>query len=175
MKKIPSKSLLAGLVAVGVLPFAFGQASVTSTPVGYVKHTIPAGASIVSAPFVNATDFQGEVADANGTSITVEGTLPALNGPSYVEVVEGSMVGLIVDITGVDGSTLELANSGVDQGNVVAVRAHTTLGTLFPGADFGVFADVVTLYRPDGSASYTWAGEDFGGWVDDDFESVSDT
>lgn len=135
-------------------------AETTSPPVGEYHVTVPVGTSAWVYGMVTEEKWRGQLEEVwiNGSFIpnqvgcilVVNGQLMAdhafAQGRHYVEVMDGAWQGLVLDIyDNYDrGFTIygDAAPGGFDlqPGTTLAVRAHATLGTMFPGASSGFLA-----------------------------------
>jgi len=144
-------ALLSGAALLSVSSLAAQTA--TTAPVGYVTEDVPAhggtGAtlSLHSLPLKEAKAISGVTTDVTGTDLTVAGadfgveaglpdfaSVDANNSPLYyVEVSDGALVGLRVDITGVVGPTLTLAEDVdlLDDVTAFSIKKYWTLEDIF--------------------------------------------
>lgn len=146
--------------------------SVTTTPVGVVRHTLQAGSNLVSAPLLPAIVHQAVPSSLTATTFVfpassfTSGAFNAANGhpTHYIEVVSGDEAGLAFDIASnttdtitISGSTTGLGLTGTE---TITIRPHVTLGTLFADSSvLSAFEDIITRYPVSGvSEAYGWNG-----------------
>jgi len=121
--KTPQKiiSLLAGSA---LLAASFLNAA-TTDPVGYVTLSGASGGYIVTIPLVKSTVFEASVNADGTTTLSFDSTVPALTGQNYVQVMSGTLEGMVVDVTASDAGSVTLGTSlPVASGDVVAIRPH---------------------------------------------------
>jgi len=146
---------------VSALP-AYSQGS-SSPVIGYYKFNVPPGPSIWVSGFVTKTDFQGAASSVTSgpATSTINRTGAAWTGfPNhYVEILEGSWAGLVLDIVSSTATSVTVeGNLGVAPGFSLpqtikfAIRAHATLGKIFKsGVGLSAFEDEINLFYEDGS------------------------
>jgi hypothetical protein len=153
-----------------ILPIVVGTAVLASPPlsaatsdvVGYTTFTAEQGGNyLVGTPFLKAKSFQGQVASASGTTISVGADLPEITAASFVHVLSGAEEGRVSTILSADTTTDEIVVEdalSLATDDIIAVRPHFTLGDLGSLPDFSS----VTIFQQDGTelaASYL-----FGSW-----------
>ena len=167
---IPQKTL--SLLAVAILLVSSSLSAVETDPVGYTTLSGNAGGYVVTLPLVNSPVFEGAVNAEGTTVLNFDSTVPTLTGANYVQVMDGSLVGTIVDIASSDSSSVTLSTTlAVASGDTVAIREHTTIEDL--GTNF-TSGTSVTLYNSDGTtSSATWNSNFLGSfWSGDSTESI---
>ena len=135
--------LLAGI------PLSSPASTVKSNVIGYVKSTIPANDgsnssySLHSLPLRLSNEFSGNATEVSGFNITVTGTTfpnsfkdkDARGNPLYyIEILDGTHIGLRLDIKDVSGDTITLDESvgGIlDKDVSFSVTKYWTLGEIF--------------------------------------------
>ncbi len=128
--KVTCCALLRLSLAIGIGTFSLNAA--TTVPVGAVNVPISAGLSVLNIPFQKPVEFQGTVSGVSGAEITLSGSIPALTGPHYLQVISGVDAGRIYTVDSYVDNTVTLIASptGLAADDVVALRAHMTLGDL---------------------------------------------
>ena len=163
--KIPQKTL--SLLAAASLITLSSLSAVETDPVGYTTLSGDSGGYVVTLPLAKSPVFEGAVNAEGTTVLSFDSTVPSLPGANYVQGMDGSLVGSIVDIASSDSSSVTLSSSlPVAIGDVVAIREHTTIEDL--GTNF-TSGTSVTVYNSDGttnSATYVsnflgsfWGGD----------------
>lgn len=183
---IPSFSFASGILALALVAgptAATAQTTATTGPLGYYTFTAPAGTSMWVCGLVAKSNFSGAMTGvtAGNPNSTIQqagaGWTPGEFSNHYVEIRSGVWEGLVLDVVS-NG-----ADSLVVQGNVGAggfnlagnenygIRAHATLGTLFPGGGgLGSFSDSVRLFFSNGSdATFLYNGTN---WIDGSFANA---
>jgi hypothetical protein len=139
---------------------AHGQGP-SSPVIGYYKFNVPAGRSIWVSGLITKTDFQGAATSVVSTPTTSTINRTGVTWPSfpnhYVEILEGTHTGLVLDILSstatsvtVDGN-LGAGGFNVPQTVKFAIRAHATLGKIFRnGAGLVAFEDEIVLFYDNG-------------------------
>jgi hypothetical protein len=146
--------------------------AVETDPVGYTTISGNAGGYVVTLPLAKTPVFNGAVNAEGTTVLSFDSTVPALNGAHYVQVMDGSLVGTIVDISSSDSSSVTLSTTlAVALGDSVTIREHTTVEDL--GTNF-TSGTSVTLYNSDGTtSSATWNDNFLGSfWSGDSTEPI---
>jgi uncharacterized protein (TIGR02597 family) len=147
MKFIAHSSLAAtAALALAAASVAFAQ-NATTTPVGVVTIDLPRGSdTYVSTPLAKPAKFTGQVSSRSGFTISVNPS-PSFGNftatPHYVQATNGSQAGIIFDVASNTGSSITLANNGIEPtgfepGTNFKVVEYWTLGTLFPASSANV-------------------------------------
>jgi hypothetical protein len=117
--------------------------SVTTTPVGVVRHTLQAGSNLVSAPLLPAIVHQAVPSSLTATTFVfptnsfTSGASNTANGQltHYIEIVSGEEAGLAFDIASNTTDTISISGSttglGLTGTETITIRPHVKLGTLF--------------------------------------------
>lgn len=129
-------ALLAVAAACGV---ASAQTSATTTPVGYITHTInnAAGAeslTLIGPSLIQPTEFAGAAAASpSGKTITFAGGVPTTLGSSYVlEISNGNQEGWWSTVTSSTANSITVNDdfpAGLAADVKISVRKHNTLRT----------------------------------------------
>lgn len=149
-------------IAFSILAFTTcASFSATTDPVGAMSVTIPAGTTILSAPFQSSIEFQGPVTSVSGSDVSFGSTVPALTGPHYLQIISGADVGRIYTIDSTLDSTVTLVESpsALSVGDVVALRKYFTV------SDLGAVPNGTTVTLLNPGASPTIATFFFGSWT----------
>jgi uncharacterized protein (TIGR02597 family) len=141
------------------------QTTRTAEPSGILSVTCPAGlATLVSSPFVRSVEYMGTVASRTADSITASSsgfpfTFGVFNESSaadnnyYVEITSGRYIGLTMNITSNDNTTVYLSTNfttlpTVETNANFVIRKSWNLSTLFatnsPGFRAGASANATT-------------------------------
>lgn len=146
----------------------------TTTPVGAVSVTLPAGNQVISVPFLTSVSYQGPVTNVSSTTITV-GSNVTVDLPAYVLVGSGSAEGEVTAISSINGNeiTLESAITDISVDDTISVREFMTLAD-FSEAINAVEGDLVTLYNTDGSLVVAEYFDGYG-WYDANADANADT
>jgi hypothetical protein len=170
---------LIGFAAAALLSGSAPAQTSSSTPtIGYYRFNVPAGNSAWVSGFVTKKDFQGQATSITGGAVNSTINQTGANWTAgafnlhYVEILDGTQIGLVLDIVGNSASSLtvmgDIGPSGFNLAQNVkyCIRKHATLGTLFKdGAGLAAFSDLVTLFKHDGSVSVNLY-DGAGGFVD---------
>ena len=191
MKNAIMKFPLLTLASCGALALtavsSFAQTAVTGA-LGYYTFDVPTGNSLWVCGLVTKADFSGAMLgitlDAPNSTIAQTGAAWVSGGFAnhYVEIKEGPMEGLILDIVGNDENSLTVEGDllaappsgyGLNGDEKYSIHKHATLGTLFPGGGgLAAFTDSVRLFFSDGSdKTYLYSGSN---WVDGLFQNSDD-
>ncbi len=184
-KHMKPKTILTGLAAALLAPGAlFAQTTATTTPVGYISHTI-AGAGESSAAFtyisptlIQPTEFAGQstISPSGGAVITFASGVPAnLNGTYVLEISTGTKEGWWSTVASSTSTTITVEDAfpaGLPANVAITVRKHATLQNFlgsnsiglgsFNGADA---SDEVQVFNPLTQTAQPFAfvtGEDWG-------------
>lgn len=175
-RTLPFLSAGAALAA----PLAAQPVTVSTTPMGGMVVEVGSGLNAVAINFVTPKTFQGEVTAAADSSISVNSGDLALFTSHYVQVLSGSAAGAIVTVSSLSSGVLVLESpiSGLDVGDLVAIRPHFTLSQLQTSPELPTGA-IISLYNPSGSVdsfeylSAADLGLPTGLWADSSFEDAS--
>ena len=142
--------------------------AVQTDPVGYTTLSGNAGGYVVTLPLAKSAVFEGTVNAEGTTVLNFDSTVPTLTGANYVQVMDGALVGTVVDIVSSTTSSVTLSSSlSVASGVAISIRPHTTiedLGTNFTGGTS------VTVYNSDGTTnSATYVSNFLGSFWDGDY------
>jgi hypothetical protein len=167
-KHMKPKSILTALAVALLAPGAlFAQTTATTTPVGYVTHTIAGAGEAASADtyvaptLIQSSEFTGEttVSPSGGTVVTFSGGVPtSLDGTYVLEITAGDKEGWWSTVTSSTSTTITLEDALPDNlpANVsVSVRKHSTLQNFlgFNSIGLGTFngadaSDEVQVFNP---------------------------
>ena len=142
--------------------------AVQTDPVGYTTLTGDTGGYVVTLPLAKSAVFEGTV-NAVGTAVlNFDSTVPTLTGANYVQVMDGALVGAVVDIVSSDTSSVTLSSSlSVASGVAISIRPHTTIEDL--GTNF-TSGTSVTVYNSDGTTNTaTYISNFLGSFWDGDY------
>ena len=166
-------ALLGSLLASAVLPIH--ATSVYTDPVGAVVSELDSGLHVVSGLFVKEKQFQGALSGISGATLSVSnGDLSAYGtGEYFVEVVSGSLEGLMMDVVSSTADSINVESrfstllGDVDEGDSIAIRQHQTLEDIFASADFGSAASAVAIfYDEEGNETQLVNNSPTGDWAD---------
>ncbi|MFN0130165.1 MAG: hypothetical protein ACKV19_26160 [Verrucomicrobiales bacterium] len=174
-------------LALGVMALpVFGQGT-ASQVIGYYRFNAPAGVSLWTCALTTKKEFQGQSTSVTAGALSTisqsgAGWTPGAFNLHYVEIVEGSWAGLVLDITQNTATTVQvegnLGAAGFNLGQNVkyAIRKHATLGSIFRGgAGLRAFSDSVTLLYDNGTRkSFFYDDTPPGHIVAQDFVTISD-
>ena len=162
--------------------------SVSTPVVGFEKKTFPSGTTGHGVGFVQSAKYQGvaSVVTSNSLSIgssafTANAFDPAGGLPShYIQITSGAQTGLVVDITGNNGTTLNV-NSG-DLASVhgttpsFVVRPHLLASSLFQGnTSLEDYSDTLLVFNSDGTSTTILRDSSSStGWVNPETLSAQD-
>jgi hypothetical protein len=163
MKAFIPYSLLAAAAACG---FAFGQTA-TTTPVGYITHTVygtassslPTTLTIIAPTLVQPNEFAGQttVSPSGLTTLTFSGGVPATFGVKDVlEVTASGWWSTVVSSTATTITVADALPAGLPANTAITVRKHNTVQLLFGEnavgiAPFnGVTGDEIQFLTPEG-------------------------
>jgi len=188
MKLIASLAVTtAGLVAISAQ--AQSEITASTTPVGAVEVNLPAGQTIFSPLFVNASEFQGVgnlAQDPSGETTTItfdnadfsgvdfsEGDYPRF----YAETVGGDNEGFGLDIVSNTDDSITVAGAAIDDlglnaSETFVIRRHITLGQLFENAEGVAGTPVAILFDTSPSGEVFFLSN--GSWVASDFSTPAD-
>lgn len=127
-------SLLAACAA-GALNSSF---AVVTPPVGAISQTLKGGGkfNLISRPFVNSAEFQGQVVSVSGTDVEISDA-SGLSGLLYLEVGSGTLEGAMTNIVSISSNTLTTGDdlsADLSIGDTVVVRKLETIDSFF-GSD----------------------------------------
>ena len=142
--------------------------AVQTDPVGYTTLTGDTGGYVVTLPLAKSAVFEGTVNAVGTTVLNFDSTVPTLAGANYVQVMDGVLVGAVVDIVSSDTSSVTLSSSlSVASGVAISIRPHTTIEDL--GTNF-TSGTSVTVYNSDGTTNTaTYISNFLGSFWDGDY------
>ena len=142
--------------------------AVQTDPVGYTTLTGDTGGYVVTLPLAKSAVFEGTVNAVGTTVLNFDSTVPTLAGANYVQVMDGVLVGAVVDIVSSDTSSVTLSSSlSVASGVAISIRPHTTIEDL--GTNF-TSGTSVTVYNSDGTTNTaTYINNFLGSFWDGDY------
>ena len=73
--------------------------AVQTDPVGYTTLTGDTGGYVVTLPLAKSAVFEGTVNAVGTTVLNFDSTVPTLAGANYVQVMDGVLVGAVVDLS----------------------------------------------------------------------------
>jgi hypothetical protein len=184
-KHMKPKSILTALTAALLAPGAlFAQTTATTTPVGYITHTVAGAGAAASADtyvaptLIQAAEFAGQstVSPSGGSVVTFASGVPTnLNGSYVLEITAGDKEGWWSTIESSTSTSITLADPLPDNlpANVsVSVRKHSTLENFlgFNSIGLGTFngadaSDEVQVFNPSTQTAQPFAfvtAEDWG-------------
>ena len=134
------KSILTALAAALLAPGAlFAQTTATTTPVGYITHSIagagtePAAETYVAATLVQSNEFVGQttVTPSGGDVATFSGGVPAsLNGEYVLEITTGPNAGWWSTVVSSNSTTVTVFDefpASLPANTQISIRKHSTL------------------------------------------------
>jgi hypothetical protein len=123
---------------------------------------------VVTLPLAKSAVFEGTVNAVGTTVLNFDSTVPTLAGANYVQVMDGVLVGAVVDIVSSDTSSVTLSSSlSVASGVAISIRPHTTIEDL--GTNF-TSGTSVTVYNSDGTTNTaTYINNFLGSFWDGDY------
>jgi hypothetical protein len=162
----PHKPLF--LLSVASFFFLSSLSAVQTDPVGYTTLTGDTGGYVVTLPLAKSAVFEGTVNAVGTTVLNFDSTVPTLAGANYVQVMDGVLVGAVVDIVSSDTSSVTLSSSlSVASGVAISIRPHTTIEDL--GTNF-TSGTSVTVYNSDGTTNTaTYINNFLGSFWDGDY------
>jgi hypothetical protein len=162
----PHKPLF--LLSVASFFFLSSLSAVQTDPVGYTTLTGDTGGYVVTLPLAKSAVFEGTVNAVGTTVLNFDSTVPTLAGANYVQVMDGVLVGAVVDIVSSDTSSVTLSSSlSVASGVAISIRPHTTIEDL--GTNF-TSGTSVTVYNSDGTTNTaTYISNFLGSFWDGDY------
>jgi hypothetical protein len=124
-------SLLAACAALA-LQSSFG---VVTPPVGAISQTLKGGGkfNLISRPFVNSAEFQGQVVSVSGTGVEISDA-SGLSGLLYLEVGSGTLDGAMTNIVSISSNTLTTGDdlsADLAIGDTIIVRKLETIDSYF--------------------------------------------
>ena len=142
--------LILGASLLATVPLLRAQVTntVASDPVGIFSFTLPSSSdTLISLPLTRPKLYQGVVSSLTNYTVTVSGSPGWSAGdftttPCYLQVLSGSMNGMLFDIASNTSNSITLVNNGLAPTGLLPsvmfkVVPYWTLGTLFPPADQG--------------------------------------
>ncbi len=168
----PLKTCLTGLVAAALLSSAGAQTSSSTPVIGYYKQNLSAGGNLLTAGFVNKSNFQGQATalpTKTGTQLEIPQSAAAwtvnqfntgvpTSSTHYVEILgDGtpSHAGAVLDIisNGTNSVTVLVPASFVVGATAptYVIRKHSTIQDIFPaGSGLQPFEDLVSIFSDTG-------------------------
>lgn len=131
-------------------PLSADPISVATDPVGYVTLSLEEdGRSLVGIPLVNNILFQGSISSVSQSGLVVSsGNLidvltDSNNEKYYLEILTGDSLGVLSDILSVESNTEVITGDDLTahlaEGDMIAIRQHNTLSSLFGAANESQF------------------------------------